>query len=72
MCFYQCLSGNINHESFTKIFNKMRKLIPYPVHKECPSISLSKSIINKTNNGTKIPIPVEEIKDEWSNLFNNS
>jgi MoaA/NifB/PqqE/SkfB family radical SAM enzyme len=61
--------GNINTENFDTIYSKMRKFIPYPLHQDCPSISLHKAISNKVKNSNGIPIPIEEIVDDWSKLF---
>ncbi len=63
--------GNIMKNDFQSIYKKMRTSIPHPVHKECPSVLLSKSIVEKTSNGSNIPIPVEKLKDEWNELFKN-
>ncbi|MCI0472426.1 MAG: radical SAM protein [Ignavibacteria bacterium] len=56
--------GNINEESFTGIYNRMREAIKRPVKKECPSIQLKKMLKADSKLGI-IPLKYENIKEEF-------
>ena len=65
-----CYIGNVSRKMNSKTFIiNMLLSMPHPLHKECPSLLLSKSIIKKAGNGIQIPISVEHLADEWSELL---
>jgi len=47
----------------------MRKAIPGPLHKQCPSIHLAGKIRAKKNQGVELPLRYEEIENEWHQMF---
>lgn len=53
--------GNILHEDFSVIFDRMKKAIPGPVKKECPAVTLSSEINNLNEKGFSLPVSFEEI-----------
>ena len=61
--------GNIMEEDFPDIYERMRKAIPRPLHRECPSLTLGEVLRVKSENGRTSPVPVELIRDEWEALF---
>jgi MoaA/NifB/PqqE/SkfB family radical SAM enzyme len=62
--------GNILENDFDVIYERMRKVIPTPVHSECPSLLLSSVLNTKHKNGNNIPLKYDEIKNEWDELYN--
>jgi len=61
--------GNIMEEDFLDIYKRMRKAIPRPLHKQCPSIYLAENIKAKKNAGMDQPIPYRELEKEWHQMF---
>ncbi|MEJ2111113.1 MAG: radical SAM protein [Acidobacteriota bacterium] len=61
--------GNILEEDFTIIYRRMRDQIPRPVHKECPSISLSEVLQARARELGKWPVPYSAIRNEWEALI---
>jgi MoaA/NifB/PqqE/SkfB family radical SAM enzyme len=61
--------GNILEEDFTAIYERMRKAIPHPLHKECPSITLGKVLEARSDGGRLSPVPFESVSQEWQALF---
>ena len=61
--------GNIMQEDFPVIYERMRKAIPRPLHKECPSISLGKVLKARSDDGRLSPVPFESVAEEWQTLF---
>jgi len=61
--------GNIVEENFSDIFQKMRKAIPGPLLKQCPSVYLAEKIRVKKNQGITLPIPYKIIEKEWQQMF---
>jgi len=59
--------GSIMEENFSSIYRRMREAIPRPLHTGCPSNLLSEKIKEK---GTDLPVPYNEIEDEWLRMFN--
>jgi len=47
----------------------MRKAIPGPLFKQCPSVYLAERIKAKRNQGVELPIPYEEMEEEWQKMF---
>ncbi len=61
--------GNIMQEDFSAIYERMRRAIPRPLHKECPSMTLSETLKVKSNDGRTSPVPFEMIEQEWQQLY---
>jgi len=61
--------GNIMEEDFLDIYKRMRKAIPYSLHKQCPSIYFAENIKAKKNAGMDLPIPYKEIEREWQQMY---
>ena len=61
--------GNILNEDLETIYTKMRSATPGPLYSKCPSISLSPIINTKKNLGLPLPVPFNEIKGEWKEMF---
>jgi MoaA/NifB/PqqE/SkfB family radical SAM enzyme len=61
--------GNIMEEDFLDIYKRMRKVIPHPLHRQCPSVYLSESLKAKKNGGIDLPIPYKELEEEWERMF---
>jgi MoaA/NifB/PqqE/SkfB family radical SAM enzyme len=61
--------GNIMEESFSDIYRKMKKAVPFPLHKECPSLFLSETLKKKRKAGKSLPIPYEDIEKEWDEMY---
>jgi MoaA/NifB/PqqE/SkfB family radical SAM enzyme len=59
--------GNIMNEEFTTIFNRMRKAVPHPLHKECASLILADTIRKRSPEGA--PVSFNDIKTEWKELL---
>jgi len=57
--------GNIMKEDFSTIYARMRKVIPRPVHKVCPSVILAGPIRDRSQAGNAGPVPYEALKNEW-------
>lgn len=64
--------GNILEEDFLNIYHRMRRAIPHPLRKQCPSVYLAKTIRAKKNQGIALPIPYSEIEPEWNQMFESS
>jgi MoaA/NifB/PqqE/SkfB family radical SAM enzyme len=60
--------GNIREESFSKIFVKMREAVPAPLRSRCPSLILADTIKAKHAQGIPLPIPYEEVREEWRKM----
>jgi MoaA/NifB/PqqE/SkfB family radical SAM enzyme len=61
--------GNILKEDFGTVYKKMRSATPGPVYGQCPSISLSSIINTKKSRGLPLPVPYDEIRSEWREMF---
>jgi MoaA/NifB/PqqE/SkfB family radical SAM enzyme len=69
-CVYLPVSfGNILKEDFDAIFEKMRKAVPFPLKKECPSVYLAGKMEAGGENDGSFPVPYERIVDDWQELF---
>lgn len=55
--------GNIMDEDFTSIFSRMREAVPYPVHKECASLTMAETIRKHSTDG--LPVSFNDIETEW-------
>jgi MoaA/NifB/PqqE/SkfB family radical SAM enzyme len=62
--------GNIMNEDLSFILGRMKKAVPKPLHVTCPSVQLSQKIRNKNEGGIKLPIPYEQLKEEFSEFLN--
>jgi MoaA/NifB/PqqE/SkfB family radical SAM enzyme len=72
-CLYLPVSfGNILKESFEDIIQNIRNAAPAPLHKQCPSVLLSKKIRARKGRGLSLPLPYQEIEEEWQRLFSQS
>lgn len=58
--------GNILEEDFNGILNKMKTIIPHPLHVTCPSILLSQKIKALKESGNSLPIPFDHLKEEFA------
>ena len=61
--------GNILEEEFSNIYKRMRKVIPRPLYKECPSINLSNRLTINKIVVPETPIPFKGIEKEWYQMF---
>jgi len=61
--------GNILTEDFPAIYARMRKALPRPLHKECPSISLAETLLQKGEGPDGFPVPHSRIEKEWEKMF---
>lgn len=61
--------GNIMKEDFSTIYKRMRKAVPFALHKECPSLFLAETIRSKKNEGINLPIPFTEIERDWKQMY---
>jgi MoaA/NifB/PqqE/SkfB family radical SAM enzyme len=61
--------GNIMEEDFSSIYKRMRNWIPHPVHKECPSISLSQVLQACAGELGGWPVPYSAVRSEWEALM---
>jgi len=61
--------GNIMEEDFNSIYRRMRERIPRPVHKECPSLSLSHVLQARAQEFGGWPVPYSAVQDEWEALM---
>ena len=61
--------GNIMEEDFPVIYERMRKAIPRPLHRECPSITLGTVIRARSDDGRLSPVPFESVAQEWAALY---
>lgn len=69
--FFPVTYGNILSEDINTIFNRMRESIPFPILSDCPSMILSKEIVQIYKNEDEIPIKYTRIQNSLNNLFNN-
>jgi len=60
--------GNIMHEDFNVILDRMRKTFPKPLHIACPASQLGPVIKRKKEEGSLFPVPWEDLADEISQL----
>ena len=60
--------GNIMDENISDILIRMKNAVPWPLHTTCPSILLSQEIKRKKQSGVSIPVPYEDIKEEFYSL----
>ena len=60
--------GSILEEPFAAIVHRMRKSVPAPIRRECPSLLLLKTLREKVARGLSLPIPYAEIEQEWGEL----
>ncbi len=60
--------GNINEEKFSDIYKRMRKAIPKPVKKECPSIAL-RNILENNPALEKVPLDYKKIRKEFDKVI---
>lgn len=63
--FFPVTFGNILNEDFPIIFERMRKAVPEPLHVTCPSVQLNNPIKCKKDSGIPLPIPFEELTQEF-------
>jgi MoaA/NifB/PqqE/SkfB family radical SAM enzyme len=61
--------GNIMEEDFAAIYRRVRNWIPRPVHKECPSISLSEVLQARARALGGWPVPYSAVRNEWEALM---
>jgi MoaA/NifB/PqqE/SkfB family radical SAM enzyme len=61
--------GNILTEDFPAIYARMRKAIPRPLHRECPSIALADTLLQKSDGPDRFPVPHARIEKEWEEMF---
>jgi len=61
--------GKITEEKFLDIFQRLRKCIPQPLHRPCPSLALADKIRAKHDQGLSLPVPFLEIQKEWQEIF---
>jgi MoaA/NifB/PqqE/SkfB family radical SAM enzyme len=59
--------GNILTEDFSAIYSRMRRAIPRPLHKECPSVFLAATLLEKGEG--RFPVPHARIEKEWEEMF---
>ncbi len=60
--------GNIMNEDLSVILSRMKKAVPKPLHTTCPSVQLSPKIRSKKESGIMLPVPYEELTEEFSKL----
>jgi MoaA/NifB/PqqE/SkfB family radical SAM enzyme len=60
--------GNILKEDFAAIYSRMRRAIPRPLHKECPSLALAETLLQKGRRPEGFPIPHASIEKEWEKM----
>jgi len=69
-CIYMPVSfGNILDENLTEIYQRMRKAIPRPLIRGCPSVWLAEKIRLKRKKDSILPLPFSEIEAEWHELY---
>lgn len=61
--------GNIMDEDFPTIYRRMREAIPYPVHAQCPSISMAPLLDARAGAPPGRPVPYETVRREWQALM---
>ncbi len=61
--------GNILKDDFAVIYARMRRAIPRPLHKECPSLALAETLLQKGRGPEGFPIPHASIEKEWETMF---
>jgi MoaA/NifB/PqqE/SkfB family radical SAM enzyme len=64
--------GNIMEEDLSIILDRMKKVVPKPLHITCPSILLNPAIKSKIASGIKPPVPYNELTIEFKELVANS
>jgi MoaA/NifB/PqqE/SkfB family radical SAM enzyme len=64
--------GNIIDEDFSEILFRMREAIPSPLMIECPSVQLSSKIKSKKETGIAMPVPYEELTEEFESFRRNN
>ena len=69
--FFPVTYGNILSEDIYTIFKRMRENIPFPILSDCPSMILTKEIVQIYKNENEIPIKYTRIQNSLNNLFNN-
>lgn len=67
--FLQVSFGNIIEEEFLNIYTKMRKAVPFPLKKECPSFFVADKYISPNNGNIPSLIPYKNIKKEWDQMY---
>lgn len=63
--------GNILHEDFETIYRRMRKAIPRPLHKECPSLELAERLQNCYRERGSMPVPYEMVQGDWGVMYSS-
>lgn len=61
--------GNIQDESFSDIFARMRLAVPYALRTGCPASFLGQTIRTKYNQSGQYPIPISKIWTEWEAMY---
>jgi MoaA/NifB/PqqE/SkfB family radical SAM enzyme len=61
--------GSIMEEAFPRIFERLRRAVPEPLHLPCPAVSLAATIKGKHPPERKTPIAYDEIAPEWRQMF---
>ena len=69
--FFPVSFGNIKRDKVEDVYNKMRENIPHPIKCDCPSLKISEKIKMQYRNLSDLPVPFENIKNDFQNLFNN-
>ena len=60
--------GNILREDFVSILEKMKSVIPGPIHTTCPSVLLNSQIRDLKKQGSSLPIPYEALAEEFASF----
>ena len=63
--------GNILREDFGTIYKRMRKAIPRPLHKDCPSLRLGERLRTLHKAGRSMPVPFQMIKEDWEEMYSS-
>jgi MoaA/NifB/PqqE/SkfB family radical SAM enzyme len=61
--------GNIMEEDFFDIYKKMRKAIPSPLYKQCPSVYISEQLRDHQDEVIDVPIPFRRIEKYWNRMY---
>jgi MoaA/NifB/PqqE/SkfB family radical SAM enzyme len=61
--------GNILREDLPSIYKRMRQAIPRPLHTQCPSNVLAKTIRSHKKDFNELPVPYEKLAAEWGKMF---
>jgi MoaA/NifB/PqqE/SkfB family radical SAM enzyme len=64
--------GNVFREGFVATFQRMRRETPFSPATECPSVLLAETLVHRNRSGAPIPVPFNEVTDQWRNLFAGS